>query len=190
MTTSHLLDWAIQQDRPSSPDSRYLQLESLGNVSGAEQRGSRDWQVTGLSRPHQPGVAKQGLLSPWATVTLTLSASSGTRCCTRSNTYMLECGCGLRRAGGAGRTCGCSAGVTNGEWVDAKTPGGGRAFSGKTNHAPTYSRTQNSQASELKSNQDSRSQGPQPFCDLRLSMRKGRLRRGAHRPLHQRDPNL
>lgn len=30
-------------------------------------------------------------------LTLTLSASSGTRCCTRSSTYMLECSYELRR---------------------------------------------------------------------------------------------
>lgn len=43
------------------------------------------------------GAGVQGAGGPGGASALTLSASSGTRCCTRSSTYMLECGRGLRQ---------------------------------------------------------------------------------------------
>lgn len=60
------------------------------------------------AQPSQPGVPEWGFLSLWASLTLTLSASSGTRCCTRSSTYMLGCGYELRRTQNrrVGKACG------------------------------------------------------------------------------------
>lgn len=94
---------------------------------GVDQSRSRDWQAMGLSPPHTARVAKRGLLSPWASVTLTLSASSGTRCCTRSNTYMLGCGRGLRRRQNRRNRKDLWLQYWCHQWRvgDSKTPGGG-----------------------------------------------------------------
>lgn len=71
------------------------------------------------AQPSQPGVPKWGSLSPWASLTLTLSASSGTRCCTRSSTYMLECGYELRRT----RNRRSRRDLWLQHWVGSKAPG-------------------------------------------------------------------
>lgn len=71
-------------------------LRCLGKMSyrdakaGAENGGLWGSALTGRG-------PEWGFLSSRASLTLTLSASSGTRCCTRSSTYMLECGYELRR---------------------------------------------------------------------------------------------
>lgn len=73
-------DQAIRWSRPDQADS---------------QHRSRARQPRGLGDEQREGGTGGGARR----AALTLSASSGTRCCTRSSTYMLGCGNALRSMG-------------------------------------------------------------------------------------------
>lgn len=62
--------------------------------------------------------------------------------------------------------------------------------SGEDQSYPNTLRSTIRRLQDSRSKQDSGSQVPQSFCDLRLSMQRGRLRLGAGMPLHQREPNF